>query len=191
MLSWSITSLWTERRGFPGRSKMDQHPHDPTDYTEWDSTQGSEGITVEAVNRFLGAMVKDTWDDLDRALKITEDLPDFSGILPLGDPSLRPFLNMPGIFFIFGPLPTLSLLHIGASRGPIGFVLRSRIEEYPDGRFGWRGENRSEPPPTFVAIATMEEYWAFAPPLRNLLARKLGEGPVEDSGGTDPVIPYV
>ena len=168
---------------------MDPHPHDPTGYTDWDSSQVSGASPIEAVNRFLEAMVRDTWDDLDRALKITENLPDFSGILPLGDPALRPFLNKPGVFFILGPHPSLTLLHIGASRGPIGFVLRSRIEEYPDGGFGWRWEGRSEPPPTFAAIATMEEYWAFAPPLRNILAKKLGGKPPE-SGGTDPVTPY-
>jgi hypothetical protein len=110
---------------------------------------------------------------MDRALRITESFPDFSGILPLGDPALRPYLNKPGIFFILGPQPDLPLLHIGASRGPIGFVLRSRIERQPDGRYHWRWESGSEKPPTFAAIATMEDYWAFAPPLRNLLAKRL------------------
>ena len=153
---------------------------DPTDNAEWSSTQGSGANPVEALNRFLGAMVRDTWDDLDRALHITENLPDFSGILPLGDPALRPYLKKPGVFFILGPHPTFPLLHVGASRGPIEFVLRSRIEEYPEGGFGWRWETRSNPPPTFAAIATMEDYWAFAPPLRNLLAKKLGADSSEE-----------
>jgi hypothetical protein len=169
---------------------MDPEPLDPTGYTDWDSLQRSGTSTVEALNRFLGTMVRDTWHDLDQALRITENLPDFSGILPLGDPALHPYLNKPGVFFILGPHPSLPLLHIGASRGPIGFVLRSRIEEYPDGGFGWRWESRSDPPPTFAAIATMEDYWAFAPPLRNLLARKLGGGSSEPAG-TDSIIPYV
>ena len=55
-------------------------------------------------------------------------------------------------------------------------MLRSRIEERPEGEFGWRGESRSDQPPTFAAIATMEDYWAFARPLRNLLAKKIGGG---------------
>jgi hypothetical protein len=130
---------------------------------------------VETLNRFLGAAVRETWDDLDRALRITENFPDFSGILPLGDPALRPYLNKPGIFFILGPPPGLPLLHIGASRGPIGFVLRSRIEKRADGGYGWRWESRSDQPPTFAAVATMEDYWAFAPPLRNMLAKRLGD----------------
>ncbi len=129
-------------------------------------------------------------NDLDRALRITESSPDFSGILPLGDPSLRTYLNKPGIFFILGPHPQLPLLHIGASRGPIGFVLRSRIEEVPEGGFGWRWESRSDSPPTFAAIATMEEYWAFAPPLRNLLAKRLGNASGEsfDAEAVDTVV---
>ena len=154
---------------------MDPQPLDfPGDIT-WTPPEESGVSPVETLNRFLGAAVRETWDDLDRALRITENFPDFSGILPLGDPELRPYLNKPGIFFILGPPPGLSLLHIGASRGPIGFVLRSRIEEQPDGGFGWRWESRSDQPPTFAAVATMEDYWAFAPPLRNLLAKRLGD----------------
>ena len=169
---------------------MDPQPLDPSQYPDLKGPGGSGADTVEALNRFLGALVKDTWGDLDRALKITEKLPDFSGILPLGDPALRPYLNKPGVFFILGPHPSLSLLHIGASRGPVGFVLRSRLEERPGGRFGWRWESRSDPPPTFVAVATMEDYWAFAPPLRNILARKLGGEPPQPGEG-EPELPLV
>jgi hypothetical protein len=144
-------------------------------YLNDDEGRDSNARAVDRLNRFLGEMVRESWDDLDRALRITESSPDFSGIVPLGDPSLRSYLNKPGIFFILGPQPELRLLHVGASRGPVGFVIRSRIEKTPDGRFGWRGETPSEHPPTFAAIATMEEYWAFAPPLRNLLAQRLGD----------------
>lgn len=169
---------------------MDTQPLEGTGYTDWRDSDLSGPHIVDALNRFLGAIVKDTWDDLDRALRITENLPDFSGILPLGDPALRPYLNKPGIFFIFGPQPSLPLLYIGASRGPIGFVLRSRIEEHPDGGFGWRWEGRSDQAPSFAAVATMEEYWAFAPSLRNLLAKKLGDSPTEE-GGDGPVLPLI
>ena len=169
---------------------MDPQPLDASSDPVWGPVNEPGVSTVETLNRFLGALVRDSWDDLDRALKITENLPDFSGILPLGDPALSPYLNKPGIFFIFGPQPSLSLLHVGASRGPIGFVLRSRIEKRPEGEFGWRWESRSDPPPTFVAIATMEDYWAFAPPLRNLVAKRLG-GESAESGETDPGIPLV
>ncbi|MGD2123482.1 MAG: hypothetical protein PVJ76_17140 [Gemmatimonadota bacterium] len=152
---------------------------------------GEPGVNpVETLNRFLGAAVRESWDDLDRALKITQSFPDFSGILPLGDPALRPYLNKPGVFFIFGPQPHLPLLHVGASRGPIGFVLRSRIEVQPEGGYGWRWESRSDHPPTFAAVATMEEYWAYAPPLRDLLAKRLGEGPSDSGGGEgdEPIV---
>ena len=163
---------------------MESHSTDAAGWAAWESSPHSGRNTVEALNRFLSAMVNETWDELDRTLKITERLPEFSGILPLGDPELRPYLNKAGVFFVLGPLPSLALLHIGASRGPIGFALRSRIEERSEGDFVWRWEKRSYPPPTFVAIATMEDYWAFVPPLRNLLARKLGEE-ASESGGTD------
>ena len=162
---------------------MDPQAAETPDQNEWTSQRDSGAKTVDTLNRFLGGLVRETWDDLDRALRITENTPDFSGILPLGDPALGPYLNKPGIFFILGPQPALSLLHIGASRGPTGFVLRSRIEERPDGGYGWRWESRSDEPPTFAAIATMEEYWAFAPPLRNLLAKKLGGGLSEPGDG--------
>lgn len=153
---------------------MDPQMLDHDGESGWDPGQESGAKTVDTLNRFLGALVRETWDDLDRALRITENSPEFSGILPLGDPALNPYLNKPGIFFILGPQPSLPLLHVGASRGPIGFVLRSRIEEDPEGGYGWRWESRSELPPTFVAVATMEDYWAFAPPLRNLVAKRLG-----------------
>lgn len=162
---------------------MDPHHSDLANPSTWPLAESSGAGAVESLNRFLGALVKDTWEDLDRALRITESTPDFSGILPLGDPSLRPYLNKPGIFFILGPQPSLPLLHVGASRGPVGFVLRSRLEEKPDGGFEWRWEKRSNPPPTFAAIATMEDHWAFAPPLRNLLARRLGS---EEKDGQGP-----
>jgi hypothetical protein len=169
---------------------MDPQPVDGSETLDW-GIPGESGVAaVETLNRFLGAAVRETWDDLDRALRITESIPEFSGILPLGDPTLRPYLNKPGIFFILGPQPALPLLHIGASRGPIGFVLRSRIEERPEGGYGWRWESRSDQPPTFAAIATMEDYWAFAPPLRNLLAKRLGGGPPEGSG-PDELHPFV
>ena len=159
---------------------MDPQPLEFSDGLELGPTDQAGANPVESLNRFLGALVRETWDDLDRALRITENNPDFSGILPLGDPALRPYLNKPGIFFILGPQPSLPLLHIGASRGPIGLVLRSRFEELPEGGYGWRREAKSEQPPTFAAVATMEDYWAFAPPLRNLLAEKLGDGSAED-----------
>jgi len=149
-------------------------------YTSPETTQGSAVQAIGALNRFLGALVKDTWEDLDRALRITEDHPDFSGILPLGDPSLIPYLDRPGVFFILGPHPHLPLLHIGASRGPVGRVLLSRLEQGRDGGWVWRWEKRSDPAPTFAAVATMLDHWAFAPPLRDLLARRLS------CEGTDP-----
>ncbi|NNM06439.1 MAG: hypothetical protein HKO65_15205 [Gemmatimonadetes bacterium] len=159
---------------------MDSQPLEFSDGLHLRPASKADANQVETLNGFLAAMVRETWDDMDRALRITESNPDFSGILPLGDPALRPYLNKPGIFFILGPQPSLPLLHIGASRGPIGFVLRSRIEELPEGGYGWRRETRSDKPPTFVAIATMEDYWAFAPPLRNLLAKRLGDSAAAD-----------
>lgn len=168
---------------------MDPQPLDFSGDIAWTHPGESGTKAVGTLNQFLESLVQDTWDDLDRALKITKSLPDFSGILALGDPALRPYLNKPGVFFIFGPQPGLPLLHIGASRGPIGFVIRSRIEERPDGGYGWRWESRPDHPPTFAAIATMEDYWAFAPALRNLLVKRLGEGPSDGgSGGVDEPI---
>jgi hypothetical protein len=169
---------------------MDPHDAGVPFNSDWAARRDSGAKTVDTLNRFLGGLVRETWEDLDRALRITENTPDFSGILPLGDPALRPYLNKPGIFFILGPQPALSLLHIGASRGPTGFVLRSRIEKLPDGGYGWRWESRADQPPTFAAIATMEEYWAFAPPLRNLLAKKLGGGSSEP-GHEEDQLPLV
>ena len=169
---------------------MDPQPLEPSGDLDWGPIRDPDENTVGTLNKFLGALVRETWDDLDRALRITENNPDFSGILPLGDPALDPYLNKPGVFFIFGPQPSLPLLHIGASRGPISFVLRSRLEERPEGEYGWRWESRADQPPTFAAVATMEDYWAFAPPLRNLIAKKIGREP-SGPGDTDPGPPLV
>lgn len=169
---------------------MDPQHLDPSGEVPWQTIQESGADTVDALNRFLASVVRTTWDDLDRALKITESTPDFSGILPLEDPSLEPYLKKPGVFFIFGPQPTLPLLHIGASRGPVGLVIHSRLEKQGESGFVWRWEKRSSPPPTFAAIATMEDYWAFAPPLRNLLARRLGskEADTHPPGEAPPLV---
>jgi hypothetical protein len=169
---------------------MSQFATDASGNVSPELTSGSGIQAIGALNRFLGALVKDTWDDLDRALRITESTPDFSGILPLGDPSLLPYLDRPGVFFILGPHPSLPLLHIGASRGPVGPVLLSRLERCRDGGWVWRWERRSDPPPTFAAVATMLDHWAFAPPLRDLLAQRLdfeGATPAEiGHGGRRP-----
>jgi hypothetical protein len=164
---------------------MPTHGTDASGYSDLGNTQKRPG-PVDTLNRFLEAQVKESWVELDRALRITESNPDFSGILPLGDPSLAPYLDKPGVFFILGPAPRLSLLHIGASRGPVGLVLHSRIEQVPGVGWVWRWERRSDPPPTFAAIATMEDYWAFAPPLRNLLATRLGGEPNHGSQEETP-----
>ncbi len=170
---------------------MDSREANPMGPERWTPLQNaSSASAVDALNRFLATLVQETWEDLDRALRITENNPDFSGILPLGDPALQPYLAKPGIFFIMGPQPQLSLLHIGASRGPIGLVLHSRIERHPEGGWGWRWEKRSEAAPTFLAVATMEDYWAFAPPLRNLLAKRLGASPAP-APEVDPDLPVV
>jgi hypothetical protein len=93
----------------------------------------------------------------------------------------------PGVFFVLGPHPHLPLLHIGASRGPVGPVLLSRLERCRDGGWVWRWERRSDPPPTFAAVATMLDHWAFAPPLRDLLARRLDfQGATPGAIITDP-----
>ena len=88
---------------------MDPQVVEGPDDNEWTSRRDSGAKAVDTLNRFLGGVVRETWDDLDRALRITENTPDFSGILPLGDPALRPYLNKPGVFFILGPQPSLSL----------------------------------------------------------------------------------
>ncbi|MBT8396743.1 MAG: hypothetical protein KJN92_07245, partial [Gemmatimonadetes bacterium] len=90
---------------------MDSQPLEFSDGLHLRPASKADANQVETLNGFLAAMVRETWDDMDRALRITESNPDFSGILPLGDPALRPYLNKPGIFFILGPHPSLPLLH--------------------------------------------------------------------------------
>ena len=65
---------------------MDPQAVEVPDEGEWTSRRDSGAKAVDTLNRFLGGLVRETWDDLDRALRITENVPDFSGILPSGGP---------------------------------------------------------------------------------------------------------
>ena len=130
--------------------------------------------SLEDQNRFLAESIRGAWEDLSYALSLSEKAPEFSGILPLEDPELLPFLEKPGVFLIIGPTPGLPFLHVGAAQGPMGRNLWARLQPASFQGFAWRWEESSDPAPTYAACIAFEEGWGLIPSLRTLLVHRLG-----------------
>jgi len=124
--------------------------------------------------RLLGNCLKNSWRELAFALAGNEEQPEFSGIISLADPKLLPFLEKPGVFLIIGPEPSLPILHVGASQGPISGSLWARLEQTPGEGFVWRWEELSDPPPTFAACLTFERGWGLILSMKTLVVQQLG-----------------
>ena len=132
-----------------------------------------DGAILRSLDRFIGQLVQSTWNDLTSTLGIDRNPPGYSGIHPLGASQLKPFLDHPGMFLVFGHLPELRILHLGASQSAIRGPLTSRLIPGPDKRWTWRWESESNPVPTFACCVSLEKNWTLVPALRTLLAQYL------------------
>ena len=92
------------------------------------------------MDRFIGQLIQSTWRDFTSTLGIQRDPLDYSGIHPLGGVQLTPFLERPGLFLIFGSLPEIRILHLGASQAAMRGPLNSKLIPGPDLGWGWRWE---------------------------------------------------
>ncbi len=145
---------------------------------------------ARSLNRFLGKLVGDTWRELARNLGGHRAYPEYSGICPLGDPKLLPFLDQPGVFLIFGPAPELRILFLGSSQAPLSAAVFSRISRDPASGFRWRWEGSTTHSPTFIACIAMEEEWTLIRPFKTLLARRL-EGKRDQVGALGADGPFL
>jgi hypothetical protein len=130
-----------------------------------------DGAILRSLERFVGQLVQGTWEDLTESLGTPCDPLDFSGIHRLGAPRLLPYLEQPGVFLIFGPLPEVRILHLEASQTAMHGPLSSRLIPGPEWSWGWRWESDTSPLPTFAACAAMGGHWTLVPALKTLLAR--------------------
>jgi len=130
-----------------------------------------DGAILRSLERVVGQLVQGTWDDLTTSLGIRGKPLDFSGIHRLASPRLVPYLEQAGVFLVFGPLPEVQILHLGASQTAMHGPLSSRLIPGPERSWGWRWESETNPIPTFAACATMEDHWTLVPAMNTLLGR--------------------
>lgn len=132
-----------------------------------------DGAILRSLDRFVGQLVQNTWQDLSETLRIEANPLAYSGIFPLAAPQLGPFLDEPGVFLVFGPLPEVRILHLGASQTSMRSPLTSALIPGPEWSWGWRWESESNPVPTYGACVPMQGHWALVPALETNLARYL------------------
>ena len=132
-----------------------------------------DAAILRSIERCTGQLVQSTWQDLVSTLGIHGDPLDFSGIRPLGSPQLLPYLERPGLFLVFGPLPEVRILHLGAAQSPMHGALTSKLIPGPEWSWGWRWETEANPIPSFAACIAMEDTWTYIPAMNTLLGRYL------------------
>jgi hypothetical protein len=148
-----------------------------------------DGAILRSLERCVGQLAQSTWQELASTLDIHRDPLDFSGIHPLGSPRLLPYLERPGLYLIFGPLPEVKILHVGAAQSSLQGALNSKLIPGPEWSWGWRWETDSNPIPAFAACIAMEGSWTFIPAMKTLLSRYLA--PLQsDFGGAGEHAPF-
>lgn len=130
--------------------------------------------------RLVEEMARRSWDALPSGPRLTMRKLEFSGLRPLEDPLLLPFLERPGVFLILGPGPDFPILHLGATQGPIQKALETRMERRGSDGFTWRWEARSTPPPSHLACITFVpggvNVWKMKALIQEQLVTAISEG---------------
>jgi hypothetical protein len=132
-----------------------------------------DSAILRILERLVGQLIQNTWQDLTSSLGIDGEPLDFSGVHPLGAARLVPYLDQAGVFLIFGPLPEVRILHLGASRIAMHTLLNAALIPGSDWRWGWRWEAEPSPAPTYAACVSMEDNWSLIAALKSLLAQYL------------------
>jgi len=132
-----------------------------------------DGAILRSLDRFYGQLIQSTWRDFTSTLGIQRDPLDYSGIHPLGAVHLTPFLERPGLFLVFGPLPEVRILHLGASQVAMREPLNSKLIPGPEFGWEWKWEAEPSPIPSYVSCVSMESNWTLVPSLKTLLAHYL------------------
>lgn len=132
-----------------------------------------DGAILRSLDRFTGQLIQTTWQELATSFGAEEEPLDYSGIHPIGSQSLLPFLQSPGVFLVFGPLPELRILHLGASQTRMYTSLTSKLLPGPEWSWGWRWDSSSTPIPTYAACVSMDRNWTMVPALETLLGHYL------------------
>ena len=130
---------------------------------------------LEDRNRFLAERIQEAWEELSHTLSVVGRDPEYSGILPLKDPKILPFLEKPGVFLVIGPTPDLPILHVGTAQGPMGRNLWARLVPASLRGFVWRWEEESDPAPTYAACIAFDEGWGLIPSMKTLLVHRMAD----------------
>ena len=112
------------------------------------------------------------WSRLKEALDLID--PDFLFLGPYSmvESTRDPLFRHPGVWLALGPYPEFQVLDVKAARENLLEHLWSCLRPDGVGGFRWAWEDRSDPPPTYVAALAMKEYFAFAPALESALANR-------------------
>ena len=129
---------------------------------------------LRSLDRFLEKLLHESWREISDNLGGNRGTLEFSGILPLGDPGLLPFMDQPGVFFLLGPLPSLTVLTLGLSQAPMSGAISAKISHLA-GRSAYGGNERGYgAAPAYAAFVAMEDEWNLIRPYWALLNRRIG-----------------
>lgn len=129
---------------------------------------------LRSLDRFLEKLLHESWREISDNLGGNRGTLEFSGILPLGDPGLLPFMDQPGVFFLLGPVPSLTVLTLGLSQAPMSGAISAKISHLA-GRSSYGGNERGYGgAPTYAAFVAMEDEWNLIRPYWALLNRRIG-----------------
>lgn len=149
------------------RDPLSSSPTDARRMSEMDSA------ILRSLDRLVGQLIQSTWQELVDSLQSDADPVDFSGVHALGGAGLVPYLDRPGVFLIFGPLPEVRILHLGCSRTAMHSLMNLALISAPDRHRSWDREVATSVVPTYAACVCMEGNWSLIPTLSSRLAHYL------------------
>ena len=129
-----------------------------------EEVRGEDISKLRSLDRFLGTLLEESWRELSGNLGGNRGELEFSGILPLGDSGLLPFMDKPGVFFLLGPTPSLAVLALGRSQAPMSWAISGKVS-FLTGRSSQNdGERAHGSVPTYSACISMEDQWNLIRP---------------------------
>ena len=137
-------------------------------------TRGLPSALV-SLDRFLAKLLEDSWLEISGNLGGGRGRIVFSGILPLKDPWLIPFMDKPGVYLLMGPIPDLRIMAIGHSQAPMASAVIGRVDQFIGGKTGSGGKEAGKSEPSYLACVSMEEEWTLVRPFWALLTRRIRE----------------
>ena len=138
-----------------------------------EETQKEDLSKLRSLDRFLGKLLDESWREISENLGGNRGRLEFSGILPLGDAGLLPFMDQPGVFLLLGPAPSLTVLTLGSSQAPMSGAISAKVSYLAQGLGCGRDGTVNDSTPMYAACISMEEEWNLVRPYWALLNRRI------------------